>query len=410
VTFSTFQFHPQVSRGVDEQGFVEPTPIQQESIPPILGGRDVLGLAQTGTGKTAAFVLPLLHKLMARPKGRVRVLVLAPTRELAEQIHEAVANLGRSTGLRSVTLYGGVAMTPQIDKLRRGVEIAVACPGRLLDHLERRTVDLSQLEVLVLDEADRMLDMGFAPAIRRVLRHVPSARQTLLFSATMPPEIGSLAREILRDPVTVQIGRSAPAETVAHAIFPVDPQRKTALLFELLKRTETGSVLVFTRTKHRASRLGEQLVRAGHAATCLQGNLSQSQRQKALRGFRDGKFRILVATDIASRGIDVTGISHVVNYDMPDTTDAYIHRIGRTGRATRTGDAFTLVTREDFPMVAEIEGVLGTKVERRSLEGFDAGATMPERSPSAIRPAGRAGARPRSKSFPSRRGRARAAW
>jgi ATP-dependent RNA helicase RhlE len=410
VTFSTFDFHPRVSAGVEALGFTEPTPIQQQSIPPILEGRDVMGLAQTGTGKTAAFALPILQRLMEGPRGRLRALVIAPTRELAEQIHEAFVALGGKTGLRSFTVYGGVGMGPQVNKLRGGAEIAVACPGRLLDHIQQRTADLSKIEVLVLDEADRMFDMGFLPGIRQILRHVPQERQTLLFSATMPSDVRRLAAEVLTRPVTVEIGESAPANTVAHAIYPVEAHQKTAFLLALLRETDTGSVLVFTRTKHRAKRLGEQLLRSGHKAASLQGNLSQNQRQAALNGFRDGRFRILVATDIAARGIDVSRISHVINYDMPDTTDAYTHRIGRTGRASRTGDAYTLVSREDAGMVRDIERVLGAPIERRRLEAFDysAPAPAPQRMPVSSAPPARPAARPGASS--SGRRRARSAW
>lgn len=409
MTFSKFDFDPRVSAGVAALGFVEATPIQQQSIPPILEGRDVMGLAQTGTGKTAAFVLPILQRLLKSPRSGLRALIIAPTRELAEQIHEAIGALSRRTGIRSVTIYGGVAMGPQVQKLRQGAAIAVACPGRLLDHIEQRTVDLSRLEVIVLDEADRMFDMGFLPPIRAIFRHVPSKRQTLLFSATMPDDIRRLTSEILRDPVTVEIGHSTPVATVSHAILPIEPHLKSALLLELLKRTETESVLIFTRTKHRAKRLGRQLQSAGHPATSLHGDLSQSQRQAALRGFRDGKFRILAATDIAARGIDVSHISHVINYDMPDTTDAYTHRIGRTGRATRTGDAYTLVTREDHGMVREIERVLGTKLERRRFDKFDYATPVPKPQPTSINAARtqRAGS-PRPSA--ARHQRARSAW
>jgi len=392
LSFASFGLHPRIADGVAACGFVSPTPIQAASIPPALEGRDVLGLAQTGTGKTAAFALPILHRLSRGPRGRVRALVVAPTRELTEQIHESFQALGRPTGLRSLTVYGGVGMSPQIRRLRAGIEIVVACPGRLLDHLGRGTCDLSAVEVVVLDEADRMFDMGFLPDVRRILSRLPRERQTLLFSATMPRELGHLAREMLRDPVTVQVDPTAPAATVAHALYPVPPHRKTPLLQELLRRTEAGSVLVFTRTKHRAKRLAEQLARAGHRAASLQGNLSQSRRQAALKGFRDGRFRILVATDIAARGIDVAGVSHVINYDMPDTVDAYTHRIGRTGRARRSGDAFTLATPEDAGMVRAIERALGAPLERRRVPGFDYAAGAP----------GADGARSRPKTRPPR--------
>lgn len=371
MNFESFNFHPHIAAGVKALGYITPTPIQLQAIPFILQGRDILALAQTGTGKTAAFVLPILQRLLQGPRGRVRALIIAPTRELAEQIHEAISGLGQQTGLRSVTIYGGVNMKPQIQKLRCGTEIAVACPGRLLDHIRQGTIDLSHLEVLVLDEADRMFDMGFLPDIRKIIKHLPVRRQTLFFSATMPDDIRHLAHNILRDPATVQINHTIPVTAVSHALYPVEQHLKTALLLALLKHTDTESVLVFTRTKLRAKRVAQQLGKAGYSSTSLQGNLSQSQRQAALDGFRNGSFKILVATDIAARGIDVSRISHVINYDMPNTADAYTHRIGRTGRAAKTGDAFTLFTREDAQMVRTIEGILGVKLERRRLQDFD---------------------------------------
>jgi len=379
MSFTSFHLHPQIAAGVEALGYSTPTPIQIRAIPPVLQGQDVMGVAQTGTGKTAAFVLPILERLIKRPRGRIRALVIAPTRELADQINTAFADLGRQTHLRSAAIYGGVGMDPQVRKLRGGVEIVVACPGRLLDHLQRGTIRLADLEVLVLDEADRMFDMGFLPDIRKILRHVPARRQTLLFSATMPDDIRLLARDVLQAPVTVEVNPSSPACTVAHALYPVDPHLKTALLLELLRHTDTESVLVFTRTKHRARRVGQQLERAGFRASSLQGNLSQNQRQAALDGFRNGTVQVLVATDIASRGIDVSRISHVINYDMPDSADAYTHRIGRTGRAEKNGDAFTFMTREDGAMVRSIERVLGKKVECRRMPGFDYKKPAPER-------------------------------
>jgi ATP-dependent RNA helicase RhlE len=384
--FQTFDFHPHVAAGIKAAGYVTPTPIQTQAIPPVMQGHDVMGLAQTGTGKTAAFVLPILERLMQGPRGRVRALVIAPTRELAEQIHQSVRSLGQQTRLRSVTVYGGVSAGLQAEKLKRGAEIVVACPGRLLDHISQRTIGLSDLEVLVLDEADRMFDMGFLPDIRRIIKHVPAKRQTLLFSATMPDDIRRLAREVLQSPVTVQVDHTAPAATVAHALYPVGQHLKTALLLELLRHTDTESVLIFTRTKHRTKRVAEQLIRAGYRTASLQGNLSQNRRQEALDGFRKGSYRILVATDIAARGIDVSSISHVINYDMPDTTDAYTHRIGRTGRAAKTGDAFTFITPEDEAMVRSIERVLGEKVERRMLEGFEYKKSAPARDTEFARP------------------------
>jgi len=383
MSFKSFELHPQIQAGIEALGYEEPTPIQSRCIPLILQGRDVMGMAQTGTGKTAAFGLPILQRLMSGPRRRVRALIVAPTRELAEQIHEAIGQLGRKTKVKSVTVYGGVKQNPQVKKLRDGAEIVVACPGRLLDLMDQGVIDLSHLEVLVLDEADRMFDMGFMPDVRRILSRIPAERQTLLFSATIPDEIRDLAKDILKDPVAVQVGEAAPVSTVSHALYPVEQHLKTALLVKILERTDTDSVLIFTRTKDRATRVAKHLKKAGFPVTFLQGDLSQSQRQEALNGFRNGKYRILVATDIAARGLDISRISHVINYDMPDTVDAYTHRIGRTGRAERTGDAFTFVTRDDRAFVWEIERVLGEPIERRTLEDFD--YTAPPR------PAGRDG-------------------
>jgi ATP-dependent RNA helicase RhlE len=384
--FGNFDFHPHVAAGVSAIGYLRPTPIQEQAIPPALEGHDVMGLAQTGTGKTAAFALPILDRLMRGPRGHVRALIVAPTRELAEQIHETIVSMGKPTRLRSVTIYGGVGVNPQVRSLRNGAEIVVACPGRLLDHINQRTIDLSRVEVLVLDEADRMFDMGFLPDVRRIVKHLPAQRQTLLFAATMPQDVRKLAHEVLRAPVTVQVNYAAPISTVTHALYPVDQHLKTALLLELLRHTDTGSVLIFTRTKHRAKRLGQQLEKSGYRAASLQGNLSQNRRQSALDGFRAGSYQILVATDIAARGIDVSSISHVINYDMPDTVDAYTHRIGRTGRAAKTGDAFTFMTREDGEMVRNIERVLGKRVERRTLDGFDYQKPAPGRDIEFARP------------------------
>jgi len=378
--FADFHFDARLLAGIRAMGYTTPTPIQAKAIPPVLQGQDVMGLAQTGTGKTAAFGLPILQRLLAGPRGVVRALVVAPTRELAEQIHEHLDAMGERTGLRSATFYGGVNINPQIQKLRAGLEIAVGCPGRLLDHIQRRTLDLGRVEVLVIDEADRMFDMGFLPDVRKIIRSTPAQRQTLMFSATMPADIRRLAQEVLRRPVTVQIGHAAPADTVSHAIYPVPQHLKTPLLVALLRRLSAGSVLVFTRTKHRARRVGQQLVKEGFAAASLQGNLAQKRRQAALDGFRRGEFQILVATDIAARGIDVSTISHVINYDMPDTAEAYTHRIGRTGRADKTGDAFTFVTGEDSNMVRTIERVLGESLERRTLDGFDYRAPAPAKN------------------------------
>ncbi|MBW2480953.1 MAG: DEAD/DEAH box helicase [Deltaproteobacteria bacterium] len=378
MNFETFNFHPSVAAGAAAAGYATPTPIQARAIPQVLKGHDIMGLAQTGTGKTAAFVLPILNRLVARQHGCVRALIIAPTRELAEQIHQAIETLGRKTHLRSATVYGGVGINPQIQKLKRA-DIVVACPGRLLDHIGRHSIDLSQMEVLVIDEADQMLDMGFIPDIRRILKNLPKKHQTLVFSATMPAEIRRLAGDFLRNPDTVQVGITAPAETVNHALYPVAQKLKTALLLKLLGNTHTQSVLVFTRTKHRAKSLGKKLAAAGYRSASLQGNLSQTRRQAVMDGFREGKFQILVATDIAARGIDVTRISHVINYDIPSTPEAYIHRIGRTGRATRSGEAFTLVTEEDKLMVRAINRIIGSKIEQRFLSTFDYGSPEPDR-------------------------------
>jgi ATP-dependent RNA helicase RhlE len=386
MNFESFQLHPHIESGIKALRYTVPTAIQVQAIPPILQSRDVIGLAQTGTGKTAAFVLPILQRLIALPRKPVRALIIAPTRELAEQINEAVGQLGRYTQLKSVSIYGGVNKNPQIRKLRDGAEIVVACPGRLIDLMDQGAISLSRVEVLVLDEADRMFDMGFLPDIRKIVRRVPVQRQTLLFSATMPADIRHLANEILQDPVTVQVGETVPVSTVSHAVYPVEQHLKTALLMKLLHRTDTESVLIFTRTKHRATRLSTQMKRAGFAATSLQGDLSQQNREKALSGFRRGTYRILVATDIAARGIDVSGISHVINYDMPDTVDAYTHRIGRTGRAESTGEAFSFVTRNESTFLWSIESVLGEKLETRTLKDFDYTVPAPEGSGSFTRP------------------------
>jgi ATP-dependent RNA helicase RhlE len=387
VSFERFSLDARVLRGVKAMGFTEPTPIQEQAIPVVLNDRDVMGIAQTGTGKTAAFALPILHRLITKPQPRrVRVLILAPTRELAEQIHDVVAELGKQTQVRSVTVYGGVSKGPQITALRQGAEVVVACPGRLLDLMGDGVVDLSRVEVLVLDEADRMCDMGFLHDVRRILKAVPQKRQTLFFSATMPEEIRDLADSILHNPVTVQIGMIAPAKTVSHALYPVTRDLKKDLLLAMLEQTATGRVLVFTRTKHRARNLARDLAKQGHHASALQGNMSQNQRQRALDDFRGGKLDILVATDIASRGIDVADITHVINFDMPDTVDAYTHRIGRTGRVDATGEARTFVEKDDEPLVFQIEKLLGKRIERRQLRDFDY-TTRASASPSNSRPA-----------------------
>jgi len=378
MSFQSFNFHSAIMDGVQSLGYIEPTPIQRKAIPPILQGNDLIGLAQTGTGKTAAFVLPMLQRLIKRPRASVRALIISPTRELADQTCEVCNKLGNRTGLHSAAIYGGVSMDHQINKLRNGVEIIVACPGRLLDHLYKGTIDLSKLEVLVLDEADRMFDMGFLPDIRNILRCILQKRQTLIFSATMPDDIRRLVKEILNNPVTVQIGRIAPADTVSHALYPVKQHLKKGLLIQLLHRVKTDSVLIFTRTKHRAKRLAEQLYKAGHKATSLQGNLTQYQRRDALDGFRNGSFKVLVATDIAARGIDVLSISHVINYDMPQSADDYNHRIGRTGRVNKNGQAFSFVTNADAKIVKSLKNIIKKPMEHCALEGFNYDTPKPK--------------------------------
>jgi ATP-dependent RNA helicase RhlE len=379
VNFESFNLHPSVMAGVCAVGYSVPTPVQSKAIPLVMQGRDVIGLAQTGTGKTAAFVLPILERLRSGPRGCVRALVISPTRELAEQTCEVVNTLGKETRLRGIAVYGGVSMERQTSGLRSGVEIVTACPGRLLDHLWKGTVSLSALEILVIDEADRMFDMGFLPDVRSILSCILHRHQTLLFSATMPADIRRLAREILHDPVTVQVDPELPAKTVSHALYPVQQHLKTDLLKEILHRTRMESVLVFTRTKHRADRVAQQLMRAGHRVSCLQGDLPQNRRQAALDGFRDGSVKILVATDIAARGIDVLSISHVINYDMPESTDDYIHRIGRTGRVEKNGAAITLVTDADAKKITALERLLDARLTRLTLEGFDYTRPVPDR-------------------------------
>ena len=380
MNFEQFSLDARLNAGINSVGYTTPTPIQQQAMPHVLQGRDVLGLAQTGTGKTAAFMLPILQHLTTGPLRHVRALIVAPTRELAEQIHQTAVDLGKHTKIRSVTVYGGVSKNRQVENLKRGAEIVVACPGRLLDLVGDRSIDLSHVEVLVLDEADRMCDMGFLPDIRRILKLLPQQRQTLFFSATMPDDIRQLANDILKQPVTVQVDVIAPAKTVSHALYPVPEGLKKTLLFSMLNQTATGRVLIFTRTKRRARFLARDLEQEGHNVEALQGNMSQNRRQRAIDGFRDGKYDILVATDIAARGIDVADISHVINFDMPDTVDAYTHRIGRTGRAQESGEAFTFATQNDDPMVRDIEKVLGTRIERRQLDGFDYNGYVPKQT------------------------------
>ena len=390
MSFEKFKLDEKIMAGVIAAGYKKPTPIQAQSIPPIMEGKDMMGLAQTGTGKTAAFVLPILQRLMSGKRGHIRALIIAPTRELSEQTNESIMQLGRKTGLSSTSIYGGVSINTQINRLRSRVDIISACPGRLLDHIGRGTLDLSRVEVLVLDEADHMFDMGFLPDVRRIVKHLPAHRQTLLFSATMPSEIRSLANDLLSDPIHIQIGDTAPVMTVSHSFYPVQMEQKTALLKDILEKTQTQSVLVFTRTKSRAKSLAEQLNRVGHKVTSLHGNLTQQKRKQSLDGFRDGRYAVMIATDIAARGIDVTRISHVINYDMPATADAYTHRIGRTGRAMKTGDAFTFITGQDGELLRSLKKILGDKLQYQNVEGLTVSPSVCEsmgaRAPQLTRP------------------------
>jgi ATP-dependent RNA helicase RhlE len=372
MSFSDLALHPTLLRGVADLGFEVPTPIQRAAIPAALAGRDVLACAMTGTGKTAAFMLPVLERLRAGARGATRALILTPTRELAAQIESHARDLGRHAGVRVASVIGGVAAGPQEQALRRGVDVVVATPGRLLDHLGAGAARFDRLEVLVLDEADRMLDMGFIPDVRRILGHLPARRQTLFFSATLPPPVVALSRDMLKTPATIDVERpAAPAVGITHAVYPVPGELKSALLIALLERADLQSVLVFTRTKHRANRLAEALERRGIATARIHGNRTQAQRMAALAGFKAGSFRVLVATDIAARGIDVTALSHVVNFDVPSVPEDYIHRVGRTARAETTGDAITFVAPEEESDLRVIERALGRRLERTRLEGFD---------------------------------------
>jgi ATP-dependent RNA helicase RhlE len=365
--FSGFKLGPGLRRGIAAAGFIEPRPIQARTIPAALEGRDILGLAQTGTGKTAAFALPVLERVLATRGEGPRVLIVAPTRELATQISEEIRVLARYTRARVATLFGGVSAASQRAALRGRPEIVVACPGRLLDLWGQGAVRLDRIETLVLDEADHMFDMGFLPDVRRILAALPVRRQNLLFSATMPKEIRRLAKGLLRDPHVVELNHSRPVATVEHALFPVDGKRKFQMLERVLAEDDFVSAIVFTRTKHRARRLARQLDGSGHRAVALQGNMSQNQRERAMEGFRSRRFQVLVATDIAARGIDVEQVSHVVNFDMPTTPDGYTHRIGRTGRSERRGRAYTFVTPEDQALVRAVERRIGASIPRRRL-------------------------------------------
>src|SRR6266850_5499470 len=384
-SFDSLGLSAELLRAVAEQGYTVPTPIQSQAIPVVLSGRDLLGAAQTGTGKTAGFALPILQRLAARQSASysparhpIRALIITPTRELAAQVEESVRTYGQHVKLRSTLVYGGVGIQPQIDTLRRGVDILVATPGRLLDHVQQKTVDLRQVEILVLDEADRMLDMGFIHDIRKILALLPAKRQNLLFSATFPEEIRKLAAAFMHEPVTVEVARrNTPAELVSQVQHPVDGNRKRELLAHLVKTNDWKQVLVFCRTKHGANRLAQQLSRDGVNTDAIHGNKSQNQRERALAEFKEGKVRVLVATDIAARGLDIEALPHVVNYDMPHVAEDYVHRIGRTGRAGVEGEAVSFVSAEERPLMAAIERLINRKVENRAVEGFHPGSAAP---------------------------------
>jgi ATP-dependent RNA helicase RhlE len=382
VPFSSLKLHPSLLRGLKDLGFTRPTSIQADAIPPGLAGRDLLACAMTGSGKTAAFLQPILQRLMDESRGVTRALVLTPTRELAAQILGDLNDLAVHTPLTAASVFGGVGMGPQEHAFRSGVDVIIGTPGRLLDHFRRPYAKIGGLKYLVLDEADRMLDMGFLPDIRRILRHIPSRRQTFFFSATIPPPIAELAREMLQEAATINIQRqSAPAVGITHAVYPVPQHLKSALLVALLERGEIRDALVFTRTKHRADRLARYLGEHGIRVERIHGNRSQSQRTAALAGFKSGKFRVLVATDIAARGIDVTALGHVINFDVPAAGEDYIHRVGRTARAELTGAAFTLVSPEEEGNLREIERTIQKRLPRVSVPDFDYQQRAPERRP-----------------------------
>jgi ATP-dependent RNA helicase RhlE len=380
MSFSSFTLNANLLKAIHNMGFEQPTPIQRLAIPPLLEGRDVMATAVTGSGKTAAFLLPILHRLIGKPRGTTRALVLAPTRELAAQIAEHLHDLAVRTSLTGVAIYGGVSIGPQERAFRKGVDVLIATPGRLLDHLQYPYARLGSIEYLVLDEADRMLDMGFLPDIRRILKHVPKQRQTLLFSATLPAPIVDLAKDMLQNPVFLNIERkSAPAAGITHVAYPVPHELKSNLLLELLRGSASKNVLAFTRTKHRANRLADFLEKHGVTCARIHGNRSQAQRTEALASFKKGRCRVLVATDIAARGIDVEALGLVVNFDVPHLPEDYIHRVGRTGRMDATGDAYTLVSPNEEVNLRSIESDIGTRLPRRKVQGFNYAKTPAER-------------------------------
>ena len=380
MNFSKFKLDPSILKGIREMGFARPTPIQSDAIPPAMEGRDLLACASTGSGKTAAFLLPIIDQLISKSRRTTRALVLTPTRELAVQIVEQGNAMAVHTPVTAAAIIGGVGMGPQEHAFRSGTDILVATPGRLLDHMKSAYAKLDRIEFLVLDEADRMLDMGFLPDIRRILKALPVKRQTLFFSATMPKPIAVLAGEMLKRPTTINLERtSMPATGITQALYPVPQELKSALFVELLRRGDMKEALVFTRTKHRANRLAEYLGKNGVKSERIHGNRSQSQRTEALAGFKSGKYRVLVATDIAARGIDVEALGHVVNFDVPPAPEDYIHRVGRTGRAEMTGEAFTFFSPQEEPDVKSIERAIGRKLPRVYIEGFDYSAKPQQR-------------------------------
>ena len=416
MSFSDFDLDPALLRGISDLGFTDPTPIQRAALPEALAGRDVLAAAMTGSGKTAAFVLPILQRLAGR-SGATRALVLTPTRELAAQVHEHLRTLGRHTRLTSAAVFGGVKPGPQERALKAQVDVVVATPGRLLDHMDQGLGRFDRLEILVLDEADRMLDMGFLPSVRRILARLPKQRQTMLFSATLPQPIVQLSRDMLVNPARINVERkAAPATGITHAVLPVPEKLKPMLLLEMLRRDEVGTVLVFTRTKHRANRLAQYLDGAGISCDRIHGNRSQPQREAALAAFKGGRLRVLVATDLASRGIDVQDLPHVINFDVPTQTDDYIHRVGRTARVQATGNAMTFASPDDEQAISAIEHAVGRRIERRKLAGFDYTVQPSGRLevPIADRIAAmrtqKSQERARSKSNAERRARTGAAW
>lgn len=412
MSFNDFNFDARLNKAIAAAGYETPTPIQAAAIPIVMTGADLIGTAQTGTGKTAAFVLPILQKLLNTPSQRqTRCMIVTPTRELAEQINDVVEQMAKNTPIRSAAIYGGVGMNNQARALRDGVEILVVCPGRLLDHVGQGNGDFRHVDTLVLDEADRMFDMGFLPSVKRIISMLPAKRQTVLFSATFPREVEELASSVLHQPKRVSVSINRAASTVSHALYPVPQHLKTNLLVELIKKHNPFSLLVFTRTKHKADRVAGQLTRLGFESAALHSDRTQNQRQRALEGFKKGKYQVLVATDIAARGLDIETVSHVINYDIPASPDDYIHRIGRTGRAEREGDAFTLITPEDHQMVRDIERTLGKSIARQKLEGFNYSeppkpalpqTDMPIREVHSPRPSARPASRPSVERKPAR--------